>query len=1100
MSTKFFNNDSGNTLFDRLASIAGANGMGEKFQVFKAVAGYFRSSGWFKLRNHLGGVKKIQILVGIDIDDILRNRDRTELFFGASDEEARKRYFQAFADDVRQAGYSADIEQGILQLCQDVVDGKVELRIHRSRDLHAKFYLCLPETYGEDSVGRVVMGSSNLTDSGLGTTTDPMHRYELNVELRDFDDVDFCRQEFERLWAEGVPVTSDDIVAARQATHLGQEPTPFELFMRVWIDLYGDQAEDRFEVDVPKGMKNLKYQHDAVVQGYQLLRKYDGFFLADVVGLGKTVVAAMIARRFIAENGTNTKILVVYPPAVEQNWKETFEAFRITKRQAKFVSNGSLHKVLDEHDGTYLAPEEYDLVVVDESHGFRNTSTQAYGCLQRICRAPRPSGGHVPGVQKKVVLVTATALNNSPSDFLNQIRLFQDDRACTIDGIRDLAGFFAPLIQRYRAAMRSAKATGVVNTKEIDDIYEKIRQGVLEKIVIRRTRQNILNDPNYAADLVSQGIVFPTVHAPNEILYTMNASLASLFSDTCKRLQKDVHYARYRAIEFLDPKYKTRYPHAKHVADILAAVYRVLMVKRLESSFHAFKKSLETFLRSTRDMIKMFDADSVLIIPDLDVAAYLEQGYTFADVIKIAEERRGYKAADISYPAADFDSKLLTMLREDEAVLSDLVARWGKVTHDPKLDRFESLLRGELFDKARNPEGKLVVFSESTDTLEYLETELRNRLGRSDILRVDSETRANLEGKIRENFDANWPERHDEWNILLCSDALSEGVNLHRANIVVNYDSPWNATRLMQRIGRVNRIGSTAGEIHNYLFYPSTQGNQIIGLYQYSLIRMQGFHSALGEDAQIYTRDELLRAFKLFDANPRDDMDDLLKYLRLLREFHAKHPDDYERIKALPVKCRVARNGGGGSTLVYLANNARTAFFEVSSAGDVSQLASLDILKRLEAAPAEKALPWTDQTRDSNYSAVCKVLKLFEERAPTAAGVPLTPGGGNAQDATALSFLRKCSRWLGPAGPLDPALKRPIDDLTQLVELGRYVHLTRALYHLSRRYAKQPNAAEAEVLGDELSTLHDTYPVAGARHKPVPEDPLTLIASETFAT
>ena len=1097
MSTKFFNNDDGNTLFARLANIAGENGMGAKFQVFKAVAGYFRSSGWFKLREQLGGVKKIQILVGIDIDDILRNRDRTELFFGADSAETRRRYFEAFSNDVKEADYTEEIERGILQLCQDVVEGRVELRIHNSRNLHAKFYLCLPEAFGEHSEGRVIMGSSNLTDSGLGTRPDPKHRYELNVEIRDFDDVDFCRREFERLWDEGVSVTADDIAAARKATHLGQDPTPFELFMRVLIDLYGEQAEDDFDTDLPEGMMDLKYQRDAVVQGYQLLRKYNGFFLADVVGLGKTVVAAMIAQRFIAENGKRTKVLVVHPPAVEQNWKDTFESFKITKRQAKFVSNGSLHKVLDEHEGAYWAPEEYDLVIVDESHGFRNTSTQAYAKLQRICKTPRPTGGNLPGDQKKVVLVTATALNNTPADLLNQIRLFQDDGACTIDGVRDLAGFFAPLIRRYKAVMKAARATNQVDKAAIDGIYEKIRIGVLEKILIRRTRQNILNDANYAADIAAQGVVFPKVLPPHEILYQMDDALASLFSETSDRLENAVHYARYRAIEFLTPEYKARYPNAKQVADILTKVYKVFMVKRLESSFHAFKKSLATFLRVTQDMLRMFKEDSVLIIPDLDVTGYIEQGCTFEEIIRIAEERRGYRREDISYPASAFSPRLLELLREDERVLAGLVARWEKVDEDPKLDHFEEVLRGEIFEPARNPSGKLVVFSESTDTLEYLEKQLKARLGRSDILRVDAGNRQSLKATVRENFDANWADRKNDYNILLCSDALSEGVNLHRANIVANYDSPWNATRLMQRLGRVNRIGSAAGDIYNYLFYPSTQGNQIIGLYQYSVIRMQGFHSALGEDAQIYSREELLREFSLFDANPRDDMDDLLKYLHLLREFRSRHPEDYERIKALPVKCRAARNGRDGSTLVYLANNVRTAFYSVAPGGNPVQCASLDALRWLEASPEERAAPWTGKTAAANYSAVQRVLRLFQDGGGE---MPRTPAGsapGDQQTKASLAFLRQCNRWAAPGGPLDPGAQRTIAALAELVRIGRYTPLKRDLFHLSRHYARKPGADAAEALADELETLLVTYPLVTDSRKPVPEEPLTLIVSET---
>lgn len=1099
MSTKFFNNQNGNTLFGKLKGIADAEkGMGDKFKVFQAVAGYFRSSGWFKLREHLGSVGKIQILVGIDIDDILKGRDMSLLFDPELDGKLRARYMEAFVADVEESNYAEDVERGILQLCDDVLSGRVELKIHKSRNLHAKFYLCLPEHHGPNADGWVIMGSSNLTDSGLGTRPD--ERYELNVAMKDYDDVAYCREEFETLWAEGVPLTADDIQKARRRTHLGQEPTPFELFMRVLIDLYGEQAEDHYDIGLPEGMMDLKYQRDAVVQGYQMLKKYDGFFLADVVGLGKTVVAAMIAKRFIEENGKLTKVLVVYPPAIGQNWKETFDAFGITKRQVRFVSNGSLHKVLDEHDGTYWAPDEYDMVIVDEAHRFRNSGTQSFDRLQRICRAPRPVGGHVPGSQKKVLLVTATALNNSPQDLLNQIRLFQDDRACTIDGVRDLAGFFAPLIRRYLAAMRLARLTGRVDTAEIDAIYGEIRRGVLEKIIIRRTRRNILNDPNYRKDLEAQGIVFPEIRPPREILYRMDDNLAGLFTETVRQLDDSLQYARYRAIEFLLPEYRGRYPNAQQVATVLSRMYQVFMVKRLESSFSAFRTSLAHFLRATRDMIRMFEADSVLIIPDLDVSRYIEEGYTLEEIIELAERRRGCDRDEIRYPASAFDPRLLELLEADAARLAALAERWKGVTQDPKLDCFADLLRGELFEPARNPGGKLVVFSESADTLEYLEKELGKRLGRTDLLRVDAGNRDGLKKTIRENFDANWAGRKDDFNILLCSDALAEGVNLHRSNIVVNYDSPWNATRLMQRIGRVNRIGSPAGQIHNYLFYPSTQGNQILSLYQYSLIRMQGFHSALGEDSQIYSREELLRQFNLYNANPHDDMDDHLKYLRLVRDFRAGHPADYERLKRLPVKCRVARAGGAGGTLVYLANDVRTAFYEVPPGAPPAQRSSLDILRKLEAAPGEPPAPWTPRTAETNYAAVRTVLDLFAGAAPEAeqAAPPRAPTARGNRPATADSFLRQCIRWTED-GLLPPDLRPAVESLRSLVALGRYVRLDRALYDLSRQFNRSRQTAEklAE-LADAIETLHATYRERTPhRAKAAPEAPLTLIASET---
>lgn len=1117
MSTKFFNNQNGSTLFAKLRAIAGPSGMGERLRLFRAVTGYFRSSGYFKVRRELAGATKIQILVGIDLDDLFRKQSAAgEMFFGMDPGEAKRRYTDSFVADVRAAGYDREIEEGILQFCNDVIAGRLEMRVHKSRNLHAKFYLCLPDNHNENSDGWVIMGSSNLTDAGLGTTSAP--RYELNVAMKDYDDVAFCNSEFKRLWAEGEPISPADIASARAATHLGQAPTPFEIFMRVLIDILGDMAEDGFSMDLPPGMRDLKYQRDAVVHGYSLLRKYDGFFLADVVGLGKTIVSAMIAKRFIGENGPRTKILVVFPPPVEDNWRSTFERFGITRRQAHFVSSGSLHKILDDNAAGYLAPEEYDLVIADESHGYRNANTKSFDQLQRICRAPRPQGGNVAGFRKKVILVTATALNNAPTDLLNQIRLFQYDRESTIDGVRDLPAFFAPLVKAYKDEVRKAKVSGKVDVKAIDAIYETIRKGVLEKIMVRRTRQNILNDPEYARDLKAQGVVFPSVEPPCEVLYKMDAPLAALFAETNRILTNDIHYARYRAIEFLSPAFRKRYPNAKQIAAILAAVFETHMVKRLESSFFAFRKSLDNFCRMTQEMIDMFAADSVLIIPDLDVSGYLEKGKTFEEIVAIAGTLRGYKEKDISYAADDFDPALLTMLREDLSRLEDLKRRWAKVRGDPKLDEFVALLKGELFRKSRNPGGKLVVFSESTDTLGYLERELASRLGRADILMIDADNRGPHKADIDANFDANFEGgKKDDFNILLCSDALAEGVNLHRSNIVVNYDSPWNATRLMQRIGRVNRIGSIAPHVWNYIFYPSDQGNRVIGLYEHSLAKMQGFHSALGEDSKIYSRDELLRTFTLYNTNPHDDIDDLIRYFRILQRFRAAHPADYARIKALPVKCRVARRiqpapesgetqgtaerasrAPHQETLVYLSAPSRTAFYSVFPAAPPRQLSSIEMLRRLEASAKEPPAAWTGALLQENYKAVNAVTALLAGAA-AAAEEPIRPAGhgGGRQVNASLGFLSRCRLWISQ-GRLDAALGDKIDSLRKSVAAGMFHNLETELYNLSKRFGATPSETEAEELAEEVSALHALYAAVSGTAPRVLADDLTLIASETF--
>ena len=524
MSSKFFNNiDS--PLFEKFKGIA--ENMHD-FHTFLAVAGYFRSSGYFKLRKHLNDVKKIQILVGINIDDIFRKHDKSLLMLGGED-EARSLFTDDFIKDVRDAKYSSEVEEGILQLCEDLASGKVEMRIDKSKNLHAKFYLCLPENHNENTDGWVIMGSSNISDSGLGISQPP--RYELNVAMKDFADVSYCHEEFRKLWEESIPLSPDDIARIRKKTHLDNMPTPYELYIKVLIDAFGDQVEDNFTMTLPKGYMDLKYQKDAVIQGYQMLKEYNGFFLADVVGTGKTIVGTMIAKRFIEENGKNTNVLVVYPPALKDNWKDTFEDFGIT-RYAQFVSNGSLEKVLESKDN-YKDPEEFDLIIVDEAHGFRSDAAERYDELQRICKSPRINEGFIDGVRKKVMLLSATPLNNRPEDFLNLILLFQDARNPTIDGVGNLNLKFTPWIQKYKEAMRE-RFNSSITAKELSDkvesIYEEMRTEILDKILVRRTRKNLLNNKEYKEDLDRQKVKFPHIEQPQECIYEMEPELKTLLN------------------------------------------------------------------------------------------------------------------------------------------------------------------------------------------------------------------------------------------------------------------------------------------------------------------------------------------------------------------------------------------------------------------------------------------------------------------------------------------------------------------------------------------------------------------------------------------
>ena len=324
MAKKFFTNREGNTLMKQFEGLLANN---PNIKNLDSVVGFLRASGYFTLRPFLNSINKVRMLIGIDVDKyIVKANNQGQLFFGA-EEEVKQDYLTQLRKDIENSVYSSHVEEGIWQMVDDLVSGKLELRAHPSKKIHAKIYLLYPDNFNEWSTdGCAITGSSNLSGNGLGISQDK--QYEFNVMLRDNEDVQFAKDEFELLWAEaeGCPITAEDIKTGPvQQTYLNGDVTPYELYIKMLMEYFSDRvlatdAQDAF--DMPEGYDKYEYQTDAVVEGYKKLLKYDGFFLADVVGLGKTVIATMIAKQFCIDNGyENTKILVVYPPAVEHYWK-----------------------------------------------------------------------------------------------------------------------------------------------------------------------------------------------------------------------------------------------------------------------------------------------------------------------------------------------------------------------------------------------------------------------------------------------------------------------------------------------------------------------------------------------------------------------------------------------------------------------------------------------------------------------------------------------------------------------------------------------------------------------------------------------------------
>lgn len=956
MSTRFFTNSQSNTLFAKLEGVFHHNPDIERFD---ALVGYLRASGYFALRPHLTKVPKVRILVGIDVDEIVADYHKRGLLFLADPTKALDDFQQRLKDDIQKAEYNSDVEAGIFSFVDDVVSGKLVIKAHPTKRLHAKIYIFLPCGWCEHKPGAVITGSSNLTAAGLGVE-EQSRNYEFNVLLHDYNDVQFASKEFENLWSESVDVLPKNVLAAREATYLATSVTPYELYFKFLAEYFGPSVDydPNAIADLPDGFKRLSYQIDAVNNGYRLLEKHNGFFLSDVVGLGKTVVACLIARKFFFHNGFpnhRSHTLIICPPALEDNWRETKDRFRLDN--CDLITNGSLHKV--------RTPQKYDLIIVDEAHKFRNDTAEAFDDLQRLCKSGTlrklPDGSVA---EKKVILVSATPLNNAPHDIRNQLALFQDLKRSTLS-IGNLQHFFAQCDREFRAAKKEPNVEAA--RRAVVAIYERIRTKVISEIVVRRTRTDLHENEDYRHDLEEQGVQFPKIERPRHILYPLTPELEELYDRTVQMLTAgtptSLSYNRYRALTFLRPELKLKYQNADRISQQLATIMRTLLVKRLDSSFYAFTASLRRFRNATSVMVEMFERGTIYIAPNLPVSQLILEGREEELISLISEKRDSDPTIEICKPD-DFSHDLLSGLRKDIERVAPILAAWEKVVasnQDPKFDLFLHRLRDELLNREINRDGKLVVFSESRETTDYL-TKRLSISGFDRVLTIDAGNRNARRDDIRANFDANYSgKQRNDYDLIIATEVLAEGVNLHRANIIVNYDTPWNSTRLMQRIGRVNRIGSIASRIFIYNFYPTTRVDDDIELRKKAIMKLQAFHSALGEDSQIYSTDEEVDTFGLFDKTPDDnERDERLTLLMELRRFRAENPEQFRRLAKLPARCRVGRANTvrANSTVAFIRNTHRDAFYRIRADAKPEEISFTEAAAEFRVTQIdEKAIP-----------------------------------------------------------------------------------------------------------------------------------------------
>ena len=859
-------------------------------EYFDCLVGYFRITGFYLLKENLEKVKEIRFLVGLGTDSETSNAITLTLF----DQNAFKIkpiLQKQIREEFENSEDSLKIENGINTFIEWIKNGKIKIKMCADKNVHAKVYIV--RNNAEISAlqyGNVITGSSNFSYNGLEKNV------EFNVELKNRNEIDYSLLFFNNLWNDAIDVTDIVEEVIQKETWMNVSVTPYKMFLKTLYSYFEDEIGDNHvDIELPDDFIRLEYQEHAVIQAKKILEKHGGVFIADVVGLGKTYIAAMLGKYL----GAKKRCLFIVPPVVQEYWKSVLEDFNYTQRD-KVVSLGIIDQVAQWDD-----LGKYDYVFIDEAHRFRNAETKEFNYLKQICYG------------KGVILITATPQNNYITDIVNLISLFQDlKQSSIIPGNPDLDGFFRGLKTEIYASKNEDNYAQV-----LDNAMSEIRDKVLKQVMVRRTRTEVMK--YYADNLQKQGLKFPILHDPERETYTYSEQMDLAFNETIQLLSQ-LHYARYTPLLYVKPeRQKIVVGDRKSGQENIKGFIKALLIKRLESSIYAFNQTIEKMTKSHHDFLKLYDQDKIVIgnlsrnnnfdidyLIDLDDSEF-EQLITERDLTKINKE-------DLT---GDYDKDL----KSDIEIFDHLKELWTQfdIEHDDA--KYDELVK--LLKQIKKKDTRIIIFSEAKDTVKYLEKRMNDQFNNQVVSFSGSDSDL-VKEYIKRNFDPKSKAPLNEKSILITTDAMSEGINLHRASIIINYDLPWNPTRVMQRVGRINRVGSNFNDLYVFNFFPAANTRQHLSLEDSIKIKIQMFHSLLGEDSKYLTNEEkvdqqaffdilMMKNFKLTDEGEQFNLNAVkMEYLKLINDIKKNDPLLFDEIKSLPNKLRIARKSSENTKLV----------------------------------------------------------------------------------------------------------------------------------------------------------------------------------------
>lgn len=915
MASKFLTN------IDKESSLSGrVQALTKSSSKLDFLVGYFFFSGFCEIYRDLKD-KPLRILVGMDAEVNLNNcivEYTTNLDSKKNTDSKltiKSKYFENLKNIINKADIldSSDFEKSYHVFLEKLENGTLEVRKTKDPN-HAKMYLFyLPKetTLSGMDESKIIIGSSNFSVQGFKA------RNEINVYLQDENDFEDGKKIFEELWEDSIPIVSkenkDDFKAlVLEHTWLEAAPAPYLMYIRVLYEYF--KATDDY-IKTPKQITrdrlnqffDVSYQVDAIRDGVAKVKKHSGCIVADVVGLGKSVIASAIAANL------DKRTIIITPPHLKTQWEDYAADFGL--RGCKVYTSGKLEDAVNENKNYTDS-----VIIIDEAHRYRNENTAAYGFLHQLCAG------------NQIILLSATPFNNRPEDIFSLIKLFQIPAHSTIQTVNNLGNQMEQLVIEYKKLKkehRAKKSDEKEFNEQSNKLAEKIRE-ILDPVIIRRTRVDLEKLIKYQSDLKAQGIQFSQVKPPKSQNYELG-ELSELYKKTLELLTdetKGFKGTRYKPMVYLknDKAIISKYAEHFEVDNFqtgqrnMAKFMQQLLVRRFESSKYSFIKTLENIQNSMKNLIKWVEDFKKIPLykkgkfPDFEQMEELcdsTEGSLFSldDILQSAYSKdmeKGLIFVDTADITDDFKKDLLA----DINLFDNFLSEWAKVKSDPKLTSIEKSIKSSLKNE---PQRKIIIFTEFSDTADYLSEQLNKDGLRAMMYSSKTATKSGRE-TIRSNFDAGYPEnmQKNDFDVLVATDAISEGFSLHRAGTIYNYDIPYNPTRVIQRVGRINRINKKVfNELYIYNFFPTATGEEVSHTAEISTFKMKLFQAILGADTKILTEDETIDGYLGKEFTEEENSANSVSWdVEFRNELYRIENDEKEALKAaieLPQRCRIAR-------------------------------------------------------------------------------------------------------------------------------------------------------------------------------------------------